>query len=73
MMKDFTQMQVNSIKDVIGMAGERAESARAVTPSKMVETKTKARVDRIQSVQSKQKRKARVGRIQSVQFQIILI
>ena len=39
MMKHSSKFQVNLIKDVAGGAGTRYESARAVTLSKMAETK----------------------------------
>ena len=41
MMKHSAKFQVNLIKDVAEVAGTRSESARAVTPSKMAETKIK--------------------------------
>ena len=39
MMKHSAKFQVSSIKDVAGVAGTRYESARAITLSKMAETK----------------------------------
>ena len=37
--KHPAKVQINSIKDVAGVARTRLESARAITPSKMAETK----------------------------------
>ena len=39
MMKHSAKFQVNSTKDMAGVAGTRYESARAITLSEMVETK----------------------------------
>ena len=39
MAKHSAKFQIKSIKDVAGVAGTRLESARAVTPPKMAETK----------------------------------
>ena len=39
--KHFAEFQIDSIKDVAGVAGRRLESARAITPPKIAETKIK--------------------------------
>ena len=45
MIKHSATFQVNSIKDVAGVAGTRVESARAITSSKMAETEIKSHMD----------------------------
>ena len=45
MIKHSAKFQVNSIKDVAGVAGTRVESARAITSSKMAETEIKSHMD----------------------------
>ena len=41
MAKHSAKIQINSIKDVAGVAGKRSDSATAITPPKMAKTKIK--------------------------------
>ena len=62
MTNDSAKFQVNSTKDVAGVAGTRYESARAITSSKMAETKNQKPHVHLHMI-----------RRQSIQFQISLM
>ena len=62
MMKHSAKFQVNSIKDVAGIAGTRYESARAITLSVMAKTKNQKPHAHIHMI-----------RKQSIKFQISLM